>query len=72
MVISFPRGAQQALQRYLALPSNGGLKTIAAFKAYTNSQAPKQGRDPSFLEVSERINDGLRKAGMPEGEQKTN
>ena len=58
--------AREALQRYLALPSTEGLKTIAAFKAYYNSQAPKQGGDPSFLEVSERSYDGLRKAGMPE------
>src|SRR5271165_4947210 len=58
--------AREALQRYLALPSTGGLKTIAAIKAYYNSQAPKQGGDSSFLEVSERTYDGLRKAGMPE------
>jgi adenylate cyclase len=58
--------AREALQRYLALPSTGGLKTIAAFKAYFNSQAPKQGGDTSFHEVSERTYDGLRKAGMPE------
>jgi tetratricopeptide (TPR) repeat protein len=64
--------AREALQRYLALPSTEGLKTIAAFKAYYNSQAPKQGGDPSFREVSEREYDGLRKAGMPEGEAKTN
>jgi TolB-like protein/Flp pilus assembly protein TadD len=61
--------AREALQRYLGLPSTGGLKTIAAIKAYYNSQAPKQGGDSSFssfLEVSERTYDGLRKAGMPE------
>jgi tetratricopeptide (TPR) repeat protein len=58
--------AREALQRYLALPSNGGLKTIATIRTYYNSQAPKQGGDPSFLEVSERSYDGLRKAGMPE------
>ena len=60
-------GGREALQRYLAPPSTGGLKTIAAIKAYYNPQAPKQGGDPSFLEVSERAYDGLRKVGMPEG-----
>ena len=58
--------AREALQRYLALPSTGPLKTIAACKAHLESQhwVP--------AEVSERTYDGLRKAGMPEGEAKTN
>ena len=58
--------AREALQRYLALPSSGPLKTIAAVKAHDDSQ--------HWLpaEVSERVYDGLRKAGMPEGEAKTN
>jgi len=58
--------AREALQRYLALPSIGPLKTIAASKAHLESQ--------HWLPagVSERIYDGLRKAGMPEGEAKTN
>jgi adenylate cyclase len=58
--------AGEALQRYLALPSSGPLKTIAAVKAHDDSQ--------HWLpaEVSERVYDGLRKAGMPEGEAKTN
>ena len=58
--------AREALQRYLALPSTGPLKTIAACKAYLESQ--------HWLpaEASERTYDGLRKAGMPEGEAKTN
>jgi adenylate cyclase len=58
--------AREALQRYLALPSTGPLKTIAACKAYLESQhwLPR--------EVGERTYDGLRKAGMPEGEAKTN
>ena len=58
--------AREALQRYLALPSIGPLKTIAAWKAHLESQ--------HWLpaEVSERVYDGLRKAGMPEGEAKTN
>jgi adenylate cyclase len=58
--------AREALQRYLALPSTGPLKTIAASKAHIESQ--------HWLPagVSERMYDGLRKAGMPEGEAKTN
>ena len=52
--------AREALQRYLALPSTGPLKTVAACKAYLESQhgLPR--------EVGERMYDGLRKAGMPE------
>jgi adenylate cyclase len=54
--------ARAALQRYLALPSSGTLKTIAAWKAHQMSQ----GSDPRFVELSERSYDALRKAGMPE------
>ena len=54
--------AREALQRYLALPSTGPLKTIAAWKAYYSAQ----GGDPARLETNERTYDGLRKAGMPE------
>ena len=52
--------AREALQRYLALPSFGPLKTIAAWKAHLESQ--------HWLPagVNERVYDGLRKAGMPE------
>jgi hypothetical protein len=60
--------AREALKRYLALPSIGQLRTIAAFKAYFS----QQGGGPAQVEVGERIYDGLRKAGMPEGEAKTN
>jgi adenylate cyclase len=58
--------AREALKRYLALPSIGPLKTIAAWKAHLESQhwLPN--------EENERVYDGLRKAGMPEGEAKTN
>jgi tetratricopeptide (TPR) repeat protein len=59
--------AREALQRYLALPSTGPLKTIAAWKAHQTSI----GGDPRFVEVNERTYDGLRKAGMAEGEAKT-
>jgi adenylate cyclase len=54
--------ARETLQRYLALPSTGPLKTIAAIKASFQSQ---QG-DARFVEMNERAYDGLRKAGMPE------
>ena len=55
--------AREALQRYLALPSTGPLKTIAAWKAHFVSE---QHVDPRFVERDERTYDGLRKAGMPE------
>ena len=54
--------AHEALKRYLALPSTGPLKTVAAWKAYYSAQ----GGEPSRLEANERTYDGLRKAGMPE------
>ena len=53
--------AHEALQRYLALPSAGPLKTIAAWKAYYSGERG----DPRFVEMNERVSDGLRKAGMP-------
>jgi adenylate cyclase len=52
--------AREALQRYLALPSTGPLRTIAAWKAHDESQHWL----PAV--VGERVYDGLRKAGMPE------
>jgi TolB-like protein/class 3 adenylate cyclase/Tfp pilus assembly protein PilF len=54
--------AREALRRYLALPSTGPLKTIAAWKAYYSAQ----GGGPARVESNERTYDGLRKAGMPE------
>jgi tetratricopeptide (TPR) repeat protein len=54
--------ASEALKRYLALPSTGPLKTVAASKAYYSSQ----GSDPARVELNERTYDGLRKAGMTE------
>jgi len=54
--------AREALQRYLALPSTGPLRTITAWKAHDESQHG----DPRFVEAHERMCDGLRKAGMPE------
>ena len=58
--------AREALQRYLALPSSGPLKTIAAWKAFYKSKVSEQHGDPRFFEINERTYDGLRKAGMPE------
>ena len=43
------------------------LRTIAALKATAQSDG-----DPRLLESFERYYEGLRKAGMPEGEAKTN
>ena len=54
--------AREALQRYLALPSTGPLKTISAWKAFYESQHG----DPRYVEANERTYEGLRKAGMPE------
>jgi TolB-like protein/class 3 adenylate cyclase len=54
--------AREALKRYLALPSTGPLKTVAAWKAYFSAQ----GGDPPRVEMNERAYEGLRKAGMPE------
>ena len=54
--------AREPLQRYLALPSTGPLKTITAWKAYYSAQ----GGDPPRAEFNELTYDGLRKAGMPE------
>ena len=59
--------AQDALQHYLALPSNRRAGTIAALKAYN----ARFSGDSRVLEAQERTYDGLRKAGMPEGEAET-
>jgi hypothetical protein len=60
--------AREALNRYLALPFAGSVKTIEGIKAYYTGMRG----DPRFVETNEPAYDGLRKAGMPEGEQKTN
>jgi adenylate cyclase len=54
--------AREALQRFLALPSTGPLNTIAAWKAHWMSESG----EARFVEMNERMYDGLRKAGMPE------
>jgi tetratricopeptide (TPR) repeat protein len=62
--------AHEALQSYLnSVPD--GPKTIAAWKAAV-AQWGGSSNAPRYLEMLDRIYDGLRKAGMPEGEQKTN
>ena len=62
--------AHEALQSYLKSVPDGP-KTIAAWKA---AEAASGGvhRAPRYLERIDRIYDGLRKAGVPEGEAKTN
>jgi tetratricopeptide (TPR) repeat protein len=64
--------AREALQRYLAPPSTAPFKTIATWKAHQESMMSKQAANPRFVEMNERSYDGLRKAGMPEGDNGTN
>lgn len=52
--------ARELLAEYLAAP-DARPKTIAAFKKNSNSN------NPTYLATRERIYEGLRKAGMPEG-----
>ena len=54
--------AREALKRYLALPSTGPIRTIAAWKAYNECQDGA----PRYVEGHERKYDGLRKAGTAE------
>jgi adenylate cyclase len=63
--------AREALQHYLALPSSAQLRTIAALKEY-NARFTNGNSDPRVFDNLERLYEGLRKAGMPEGEAKTN
>ncbi len=55
--------AREALQRFLALPSTGPLKTLAAWKDHF---ATEKHVDPRLVDRDERTLTGLRKAGMPE------
>ena len=57
--------AKEALQRYLALPP-AGPRTIAAWKAL-KAQFTGPQTDPRYLEMWDRLIEGLQKAGMPEG-----
>jgi tetratricopeptide (TPR) repeat protein len=61
--------AREALQRYLALPDNGP-RTMPAWRAFYRARGITERNGPRILECDERIFDGLRKAGMPEGEKK--
>jgi hypothetical protein len=58
------------VQNYLASVP-GGPKTIAALKA-AMAVCCSSFHAPGYLELHDRWYDGLRKAGMPEGEAKTN
>jgi adenylate cyclase len=62
--------AQEALQQFLALPSSAQFGTIAAFKAH-NARFANVTIDPRVPDTYERLYEGLRKAGLPEGEAKT-
>ena len=57
--------AREALQNYLAAPRNGP-NTIAAWNAYW-ARITDARSDPRILETCDRMIEGLRKAGMPEG-----
>jgi tetratricopeptide (TPR) repeat protein len=59
--------AHEALQNYLASVPDGP-KTIAAWKA-TIAQCCSVYREPHFLEMLDRVIEGVRKAGMPEGDK---
>ena len=54
--------AREALQRYLALPSTGPLRTISGMEGALD--VPERRR--RFVAMNKRAYDGLRKAGMPE------
>jgi adenylate cyclase len=62
--------AREALQQFLALPSSAQFGTIAAFKAH-NARFADVTIDPRVPDTYERLYEGLRKAGLPEGEAKT-
>jgi adenylate cyclase len=55
--------AREALQRFLALPSTGPLKTLSGWKDHFVSEKHV---DPRLVDRDERTLAGLRKAGMPE------
>jgi tetratricopeptide (TPR) repeat protein len=63
--------AREALQSYLSLPSSEGLRTIAAWKK-DYAQFSNSNTDPRALDAYDREYEGLRKAGMSEGEAKSN
>jgi tetratricopeptide (TPR) repeat protein len=56
--------ARQALQRYLGVP--GAARTMAALKRI-RAQFVNADTDPHYVEYYDRMFEGLRKAGVPEG-----
>jgi adenylate cyclase len=62
--------AREALQQFLALPSSAQFRTIAAFKAH-NARFANVTIDPRVPDTYDRLYEGLRKAGLPEGQAKT-
>ena len=62
--------AREALQQFLALPSSAQFRTIAAFKAH-NAPFANATVDPRVSDTYDRSYEGLREAGLPEGEAKT-
>jgi tetratricopeptide (TPR) repeat protein len=63
--------AREALQSYLSLPSSQGLRTIVDWKRHY-AQFSNSNTDPNALDAYSREYEGLRKAGMPEGDKTTN
>jgi adenylate cyclase len=61
--------ARDALQSYVASVPNGP-KTGAALKAFFASSISTHS-SPRYVETFDRLYEGMRKAGMPEGEKKT-
>ena len=62
--------AGEALEQFLALPSGAQFRTIAAFKAH-NARFANVTIDPRVPDTYDRLYEGLRKAGLPEGQAKT-
>jgi adenylate cyclase len=57
--------ARQAYELYKALPGKQ-IRTIAEFRSFANGRV-WPAKDPTSVAAKERIIDGMRKAGMPEG-----
>ena len=55
--------AHEAFQRYIAVP--GAVTTLAANKA-ARAQYVNEHTDPRYVEYWDRLDEGLRKAGLPE------
>jgi len=57
--------AREALQRYLALPSTGPMKTIAAWKAYYSAQGAVQPASTQRADVRRPAQGGVRRMNAP-------